>query len=144
MAKRIFYSGDVNIEHGGYFYDFTGWQWGYVDVTRVQPCSDAGGPDNQFWVESLTVNVRKGAALEEVLSCCGLTIDTLPKGAARRHALVDCHLAYVTYDQEWSEAVQVGAVAEPCGSGFDPVRIDKKLRGNASLYNCARNIHKEA
>ena len=138
---RIQYAGDVSIHHGGYFYDFEGWQNGYVSVTRVQPCSDAGGPDNLFWLESLTVNIRKGVELDSVLSCCGLTRDTLPTGAARRHALIDCHVAYGAYDKNQSEVVQVGAKLDACGHGFDPIQPDTVLRGNASLRRYARRLH---
>lgn len=58
-AKRTrwHYSGDVNIEHGGMFYNLSTFGEGYVSVVRCQPCTDAGGPDNCFWVEQLTANV---------------------------------------------------------------------------------------
>jgi hypothetical protein len=53
--KRWYYSGDVNIEHGGMFMQLHEWANGFVNVVRVQPCSDAGGPDNMWWVESLSI-----------------------------------------------------------------------------------------
>jgi hypothetical protein len=57
MDKRArkFYSGDLNIEHGGFFYTLDNFDRGYVDAVRVTPCSDAGGPDNVFWIECLSV-----------------------------------------------------------------------------------------
>ena len=144
---RIFYSGDVSIEHGGFFYDLSSWDCGYVSATRVTPCSDAGGPDNQFWVENLTVNLREGAALDDVLQCCGMTRETLPKGAARRHAIVECHIAYGAYDVEQNEVVQVGAKPDPISAGrpgFDPVRVNVVLRANASLRKYVRRVHIES
>lgn len=54
MKRRHWhYNGDVNIEHGGFFYDLSTFEQGYVDVVRVVPCSDAGGPDNYFWLQKL-------------------------------------------------------------------------------------------
>lgn len=57
--KRPFwhYMGDINIEYGGYFYNLATFEDGYVEVVRVQPCADAGGPDNMFWIEQLSVNI---------------------------------------------------------------------------------------
>ena len=49
------YFGDVNIEHGGVFYTLKGYRDGYVSAVRVTACSDAGGPDNCFWMEHLTL-----------------------------------------------------------------------------------------
>lgn len=73
-TKRIFYSGDRNIENGGYFYNLSTWQWDYVEAVRVTPCPDMDGPDNLFYVEKLTLNIRKGDALKSVLACSGSII----------------------------------------------------------------------
>lgn len=58
--KRPFwhYSGDVNIEHGGAFYNLATFEEGYVECWRLQPCSDAGGPDNCYWIEHLSINIH--------------------------------------------------------------------------------------
>jgi len=139
----IQYSGDVSIRNGGYLYDFEGWADGYVSVTRVTPCSDADGPDNVFWIESLTVNIREGEKLDPVLSCCGLTRETLPDGAARRHALIDCHVAYGAYDQNQTLTVQIGAKADPYSSGRERVNVDRIVRAGSSLRRIATQLHKE-
>jgi len=141
MAKRrFFYSGDVSIEHGGYFYCLDSWQWGYVDALRVTPCSDAGGPDNCFWLEEITINIRdSGPELNSVLSVCGLTLETLPTGAARGHALVDCHLSHGTYDMHASTMVQIGP-NDPFYSGRDRFTPDYRLRASVSLTRLARKM----
>lgn len=61
-VKRPFwhYSGDINIEHGGAFYNLATFEDGYVECWRLQPCSDAGGPDNCYWIEHLTVIIHDG------------------------------------------------------------------------------------
>lgn len=60
--KRPFwhYHGDVNIEPGGMFYNLATFAEGHVQVVRLQPCSDAGGPDNVHWIEHLTVIIHDG------------------------------------------------------------------------------------
>src|ERR1700685_3511801 len=50
MAKRWHYMGDINLEYGGYFWREDGAD-DYVLCVRVTPCSDAGGPNNLFWIE---------------------------------------------------------------------------------------------
>lgn len=140
MSRRFFYSGDRNIEHGGYFYDLSTWKWGYVGALRVTPCSDAGGPDNLFWIEELTVNLREGEELRSILQTC--SIEELPKGAARRHAIVDAHVQYGAYDFNPIDTVQIGP-GDPYYSGFDRFEPTRKVRAGTSLRNLARKLAKE-
>lgn len=56
-VKLWHYNGDPDIECGGFFYRVDTIDEGYADVVRVTPCSDAGGPDNCFWVERLVIIV---------------------------------------------------------------------------------------
>lgn len=133
---RIFYSGDVNIENGGYFYSLKNWQFDYVDAVRVTPCSDADGPDNCYWVDMVTVNLRKGAELERALQCIGQSIADLPKNACKRHIIIDACLSYGYCDVD-SMAVQIGAKQSEYG---EPIRVEKVLRANVSLYRYARGL----
>ena len=137
MAQRFFYSGDRSIENGGFFYSLANWHYDYADAVRVTPCSDAGGPTNQFWVETLTANIPDGNDLQRTLDCIGM--DELPKGAARRHAIIDALIAYGTYDITSSEVVQIGTKPDEYGSReFDPVHANTVLRANASLERYVR------
>lgn len=44
------YSGDANIEHGGFFFDLSEWRWGYVPALRITPIG------NVAWlVEKITI-----------------------------------------------------------------------------------------
>lgn len=61
--KHWHYQGDVNIEHGGMYYCLDGFDQGYAECVRVTPCSNAGGPDNTFWIEQLTVDIGDHALL---------------------------------------------------------------------------------
>ena len=58
--RHWFYSGDINIEHGGVFYNLDPFEDGYVDAVRLQPCSAAGGPDNCYWIEHLSISIHDG------------------------------------------------------------------------------------
>lgn len=143
----LHYSGDINIEHGGVLYSLANAHYHYADAVRVTAVSDAGGPDNQFWVERIVVNFPTDPdGVKQVLDCIGVTMEEYKalSRARRLHALVDACIAYGKYDQDKSEVVQVGAKVDPFWSaehhgGFDPVKVDVVLRGNASLKRYARN-----
>jgi hypothetical protein len=138
--RKLFYSGDVNCKYGGFFYCLTNWQYDYADALRIQPCSDAGGPDNLFWLERLTVNIPKDDAKRNAaLDCCGsrAEYDKLTE-AQKRHALIDACIAYGYYDVDSTSVIQVGATMEKPRPEFGPITVDVMLRGNASLYLYAR------
>lgn len=139
LKRRKFeYSGDISIEHGGIFYCLDTYDLLYVDAVRVQPCSDAGGPDNLFWVECVTINIpdndfRKGRALATL----GLTLDDLAACANPQHLMVEATLACGLYDRELSVLVRVGPV-DPFYGGREKFGTpDVVLRANASLRNYA-------
>lgn len=139
MARRFFYSGDMSIEHGGYFYCLDTWAHGYVDAFRVTPCSDAGAQDNVFWLESLTVILREGTDLQCALDYIG--VDALQGFArsARRHVIVSALVAYGSYDVWSTIAAQVGP-DDPFYVGRDPVRPDVRLRASVDLHKLARRM----
>lgn len=139
---KLHYSGDVNIEYGGVFYSLDNVKYDYVDAVRVTPCSDVGAPDNQFWIECLTVNLQRDPVeLQRVLDVFGWTVE---EHGGNIHLLVDAHIAYGAYDVDSSECVQIGAKPDPFHNGHgDPVHVDKVLRANASLERYARKIAKE-
>lgn len=137
---RWFYQGDVDCQQGGFWYRLDNMQYGYADCVRITPCADAGGPDNQFWIESLTVNIPDDKAkLNQALSCCG-AIDEYETASEkqRQHIAVSCCVAYGFYDQEPSHTVQIGRKADHCGAGFDPITPETVLRAGSSLRNYVR------
>lgn len=139
MARRFFYSGDVSIEHGGMFYCLDSWQWGYVDALRVVPVSDAGGPDNVFWLEKLTINLRTGAELDSILQTSGWTREDIPKGAASRHFLVQAHVSYGAYDCESVATARIGPAC-PYSSHRECPPITHYLRASVDLHKLARRM----
>lgn len=138
---RLFYSGDINANYGGHFYSLNNFHHDYVNLVRITATSDAGGPDNVFWVEKLTVNLRKGAELQRALDVVGVNAETYAKAtrATRRHMAIEACLSYGFYDVESSETVSIG---EPLGwkQAGDSENVMHQLRGNASIRNYARNI----
>lgn len=139
--KRWFYSGDVNLENGGFFYNLDNWQYNYVEAWRVVPYSDAGGHDNQFWLEELTVNIREpGPQLDSILGFCGyketIRIETPRR---RRHLLVDAHAAYGAYDQGRTRVIQIGPRPDEFyGGREEPLTPEIVLRSGTDLKKWLR------
>jgi len=135
------YFGDIDIQNGGYFFNTSNARYGYVDAYRVTPCSDAGGPDNEFWVEALTVTLPDDAAgIKRVLDGSGWLPDDLPKAKAARLAmLTDACIAYGEYDVGTSEHVRIGK-QEKCPSMWEASEPHKILRAGSSLRNYVRNV----
>lgn len=133
MKPKIYYSGDINIEHGGVLYTLENMKYGYAEAVRVTPCSDAGMSDNVYWVEQLTINIQTDPAkLESILEPGGYGTETI-----NDHHLVDAHLTWGSYDKDGAKTVQLGKRQ----SGFGEVvrNVDVILRANASLRTYAEN-----
>jgi hypothetical protein len=142
--KHWHYFGDVNIECGGYFYDMSNWKWGYVEAWRVVPCSDAGGPDNEFWIESLTVNIPKAkdawAALAKV-SNEDVDLYRTSSPRMRKHVLVNALICYGSYDMGKSTRIRIGKKQSlpgwSCGWGDGDLH---KLHGRTTLANYIKRV----
>lgn len=139
MPKRWNYSGDINVEHGGYWWKEDGSD-DYVLAVRLTSCSDAGGPSNLFWIESGSIYLGDKARQDNALSVIGVE----PCEATRRE-YVEASLVYYGIEQEsWCGqcVIQIGKPEEAQDSwqwgGVNGV--DYQLRGNASL---ARFIRRE-
>lgn len=147
MKHRIFYTGDINPENGGFFYTLEGVKFDYVSVLRITPCSDAGGPDNLFWLERLTVNLRNGAELYRLLTDCGYTVESFATAskAIRRHIAIQAHIYAGAYDQEQSVAVQIGK-RDPFfdyRGEWEETRVDVQLRAGTDIGRYARRMFHE-
>jgi hypothetical protein len=139
MSYKVFYSGDVNVEHGGVFYTLEGAKWGYVDAARVVPCSDAGGPDNCFWVDVLTVNIESAAHKHLALNYCGVSLADFNQwdDKTKLHATIEALVSHGAYDQESSTMVRIGKPDEYYG-GREEFNPSRTFQHNASLRNIAR------
>ena len=135
MAKRWNYCGDVSICHGGLYWQDSG-DSDYVNAVKVTPCSDAGGPDNLFWIEKGTIYMPADKA-DYVLSIVGETKETAKP--------LDYVLAFDAYHGIESDlygthlVVQIGKTQDEPGRGWGAEREpDYILRGNASLRKFVR------
>lgn len=128
MNKRWHYIGDVNLEHGGAFIQEGDWP-DYCNAVQVTPCSDAGGPENWYWIESGTVYMGNAVHVQSALECCNESPDAAQwrKGYAV--------LQYMGIDCDTRIIVQIGAKRDDCDSWQwdDTLEPDYVLRGNASL-----------
>lgn len=138
MANRVFYSGDVNPEYGGFFYTLENVKFGYVDAVRITPCSDAGGPDNCFWLDVLSVNIeRKASDIDEALSFCGWSDEYIASSKAQKmHMLIAACVSAGYYDYD-STMVRIGKPDEYY-NGADNFNPDLVFRANTQIGNLAR------
>lgn len=149
MTKRWKYSGDMDLEYGGLFWR-AGLHDDYVDAVRVTPCSDAGGPDNLFYIETGSIYMPRDKAAV-ALDTCGYRIGYVdPKHirvmdctgaimskANSRALLVDAFAAYHGIERDYETVVQIGPAEERNCNGWSP-DPDHVLRSNAKLANFVR------
>ena len=131
MANHWEYSGDVNLECGGFFWQESG-DLDYVYCVDVTPCSDGGGPDNLFNIRKGSIYLPKDEAkLKSALDCCGYDLET-----ATRRDIVDASMAYHGMEDDINIIVRIGKPDEFSGSssGWNP-EPDVILRSNAKLKN---------
>ena len=136
MAKRWKYSGDISLEHGGMFWREDGAD-DYVCAVEVTPCSDAGGPDNLFWVTVGSIYIPGDAAeRKSALDCIGVDSDK-----PSRWELVEAFRAYhgIEADCYGSHVVQIGK-PQAASRDFGRVEATDQLRGNASLKRFVRSL----
>jgi hypothetical protein len=134
MAKWV-YRGDINIKYGGVFILDEGDE-DFVSIVEVTPCSDAGGPNNLFWITKGSLYMptdenRRKAALE--------TVGWYDEDGTEEHkrmCLIDGFLAYHGIDRDTEVVVQVGK-RDPFfdydHGGFSMPEVDYQLHGNVNL-----------
>ena len=136
MAKhRWKYSGDINLQEGGFFWREDDAE-DYVLAVRVTPCSDAGGPDNLFHIESGSIYLPpEPAKRKSALDCIGADIAT-----ANRDEIIYAFMAYAGLDGQNQTVVRIGP-PDPFfndrGGAWNPTP-DTILRANRSLDRYVR------
>lgn len=143
------YNGDVNLEHGGGFFDLSDWKWGYCNAVRVTDLDSACGFRGAVLIEHVTVNgcddpKRIRRALESVGGVRSLGArnwkaigDSSTIKANLRHAIADALMGYGFFDVESSETVQL----EPDGPmTFDGRKADKRLH-NTTIEQYVKAVH---
>jgi hypothetical protein len=162
------YSGDVDIAYGGMFYNLDDIENGYANAVRVTPCADAGGPDNMWWVERITINVHNGtwpyegvgetAAERAAHRVLHDMIDSTAEAALnsygfdsnlaawddltprqREHTMVFACAGYGRFDTDSTEMIQIGKPDPFWKPRGETYTPDKILRGNTSLRRYVRS-----
>ena len=132
MANEWNYNGDVNIRYGGYFWKEDGAD-DYVLAVRITPCSDAGGPDNQFWIEQGSIWLGDAAKQADSLDIIGVSVSE-----ATRRDYVDAAIAYYGIERDAWNGEQILQIGANAGDASDSWRgftdgPDIILHGNAKL-----------
>lgn len=96
------YSGDVNIEYGGTFFDLSNWQYGYVSAVRVTDLDSAIGFRGAVHVEKIVINgVDDPERVANALRSCGWTSDDVsPDTDEGKHQIADALMCYGYYDPD--------------------------------------------
>lgn len=144
--RYFYYYGDIAIENGGTYYALDTWKDGYADVLRVTACGDAGGPDNEWWIEQLTVSFdpkryTKDPDIDSCLKVIGSDLAQISgmRSKPRRRLVIEACVAYGKYDVIQQRAVRIGK--EQAGGrewGGNPGI--EQLRGNTSLKRVVRDM----
>lgn len=97
------YIGDVNLEHGGMFFNLDEWRYGYVSVLEVIDLGSATGFSGGFLVEHKVVMIGREDINKSALESCGW--DKLPgrTSDSRKMALTEavCRYGYCDPDDSW-------------------------------------------
>jgi len=140
MATRWYYQGDVNLEYGGIFFDFSELRHGYVTAVRVEDLDSACGFTSAVMIEELTVSMpdkadQSHAREQSALSAIGASylpngdIDdngrrTYRKGTlAHKMCLAYAMVAYGHFDVDRSEIVQPDRTAPTQFESWTATRI---------------------
>ena len=131
MQKRWKYNGDMNLEHGGFFYQESGFA-DHVYCVDVIPASDMGGPDNVFIIEKGSIYIADDKEKQaRALDCIGKKPEE-----ASRFDLIYAMKAYAGIERDLSETIRIGK-ADPYGPEWHG-EIDSEYRGNRKIENIIR------
>lgn len=138
-SKRWFYNGDINIEHGGIYYQESG-SSDHVYAVEVIGAENMGGADNEFLIVSGSVFIGDDTAKHAVmLEHIGETLES-----ATRHDLILAAITFHGIDQDavnGATHVRIGKVDTYQRNKWDDSKIDIFLRGNSSLRRYVRREH---
>ena len=83
------YNGDMGLEYGGFYWREDGAD-DYVLAVRVTPCSDAGGPDNLFHIESGSIYIGTDPDRARCAVC--LAVERYLLAGIQTEAVAPCQL----------------------------------------------------
>jgi hypothetical protein len=132
------YSGDIDIESGGAWFDPSTWDKSCVHVVQVTNLDSSIGYVGAYLIESITVYLDK---YPEQISVCGLSVN--PDGSLddngvsrpiddtySRMLIAAAIVAYGAYDRDSEETLVIGRNADMSFNGWN---ADRRLRANVNL-----------
>jgi hypothetical protein len=134
MSKRWRYMGDVNLEYGGTFFDFSDMKHGYVTTVEVTDLDSATGFRGAILIEERTVITDQKERWPSALSTIGASLlpngdiddngRTLRKGSLGwRMCLVYSLSSYGYCDTDRSETIQPDPDGPLKYDGWEATRI---------------------
>lgn len=127
MPKGWKYSGDLNLECGGFYWKDEG-DVDFVMAVEITPCSDAGGPDNLFYVEEGSIYFHPDK-YTDYLSTIGME-----EAEATRDDLIYAAKAYGGIQCDCDTVIRIGKdQSEDVRSGGWNPTPDVILRSDARL-----------
>jgi hypothetical protein len=141
MSRRWYYMGDINLEHGGTFFNFSDMKHGYVTTVEVIGLGSAIGFPGAILIEERTVIMDRKEKWASALSTIGASL--LPNGdiddngdpirkatLAWRMCLAYALSGYGCFDTERSETLQPNPSGPLSHDGWHATRIRSNgLRG---------------
>ncbi len=125
VAGEYQYSGDVNIEYGGTFFDLSDWEHGYVNAVRVTDLDSGCGFDGAVLIEKLTVIIDNEEQNKKALECCGFDA-----GDVGRLQLAEAVMQYGYYDpanEYYEPANEVIQTQQDGPMSFDGWKATKRV-----------------
>lgn len=129
MAKQWTYNGDVNLEHGGYYWRQDDPEDDYAYCVSVCGSDGFGGPDNIYLVTDGTVYIPDDAkARQDCLDVCGYKLID--------NAIHDCCGGVFPLDTEDGRALLIDAIKASNGVEADSDNVIQigKLDADADDY----------
>ena len=141
------YSGDVNLKHGGLFYDLSTFQDGYCSAVRVTDLDSGCGFDGAVMVEHIVVcGTKEKDRIAKALECYGIYLSEIPTKHGKQSAIVEALVSYGHYDPDdsWdnyqSHHIEILQLDSDGPMKFDGWKADKRLH-NTNLEEYIRSVH---
>lgn len=133
MAK-YHYTGDVNLECGGSFFDLSTFADDYVEVIQVTDLGSAIGYDDAYLIERGSLYLGNPAHIKAALDSCGWINGDLDLATDDgKLMLCEAVLGYMSADNYYRETVVIGRDADMMHR--EGWKADKRLRAGTNLRN---------
>ena len=117
------YSGDINVEYGGVFYEIENWKdYGYSTAVRITDLDSGCGFSGAILIESITIN--KPDDMSGALSCYGYDAEEAEEDI---HMQIEACLGYGHYDPDIYNTAEALQTEEDGPMVFDGWKAAKRV-----------------